>query len=408
MTKIRTLVILVLLAGALIAGAIWMQNLPSKPTSTLIGSKIFPGLPINQIHKIMLATTSNTLTLAKTKDIWTVANRFNYPADFDKIADSLLQLRELKIGQVINADESQKGAFQLLDPGPPSVDHKEQSGMRLELRDANDGLLASMLIGKPFMRTSPNQGMPTQLDENQYPDGRYIQTADGHICLVSQTLEYLDPEAKNWLAKVCLSVMPNDIEIINVTAPNRAPIALAREKNGDAFVLAGLQAAEGYLDRAKVDQISRALNNLAFDDIAAPTLSPKATGMDNPLVFKAHTRQGRIYTFYIGSTLTNDTFDRYVRVTVDGQPPTERPANANDTIEASRKDSNTTATIKADQTNADATQVLNDGLSSWTFIIKSYRAEPFLIKRAELIKKNEPLKTNNDKEVIDPTAAEEH
>ncbi|MFH1968681.1 MAG: DUF4340 domain-containing protein, partial [Verrucomicrobiota bacterium] len=322
--KTRNLVLLVVLAGVLIGWAAWTMRPQPKPGIALIGTKVLPGLPINQVNKIVLTTTDNTLTLAKVKGTWTVVNRFNYPATFDKIADSLLQLSEMKVGQVITASESQKGTFNLLDPVAITPDRKEQAGTRMELRDEKDGLIATLLIGKPFMRAYPDGGMQGPLAFGDYPDGQYMQTADGRVFLVGQTLDRLTDDVKNWLVNEFINVAAADIQNIAVTAPDRAPIKLVRPKNGEAFALEGLKEEEGTLDTAKVNQISGALNLLGFDDIAAPTLSPKETGLEHPVVFEAQTRQGQIYTLRIGNTLTNDTFDRYVQVTVDWKAP-EKP-----------------------------------------------------------------------------------
>jgi hypothetical protein len=373
-----------------------------KPGTALIGTKVLPRLPINQVSKIVLTTTNNTLTLAKVKGTWTVANRFNYPAAFDKIADSLLQLGEIKVGQVITAGESQKGAFNLLDPAAMTPDRKGQAGMRVELRDEKDGLIATLLIGKPFMRQAPEGGVHGQLAFGDYPDGQYVQTSDGRIFLVGQTLDRLTDDVKNWMASEFISAAADDIQSIAVTAPDRAPIKLARSKNGEPFALAGLKAEEGTLDTAKVNQISGALNMLGFDDIAAPTLSPKESGLEHPVIFEAQTRQGQIYTLRIGNTLTNDTFDRYVQVTVAWKAPAEPQTNEKDTTAKSESETtNAVDTVtanqpkavesaKANKQKADEAKALNERLSAWTFVIKSYRAEPFLIKRTELIKKPEP------------------
>jgi hypothetical protein len=86
--KTRNLVLLVVLAGALIGWAAWTMRPQPKPGIALIGTKVLPSLPINQVNKIVLTTTNNTLTLAKVKGTWTVASRFNYPAAFDKIASA--------------------------------------------------------------------------------------------------------------------------------------------------------------------------------------------------------------------------------------------------------------------------------------------------------------------------------
>lgn len=401
--KTRNLVLLVVLAGALIGWAAWTMRLQPKPGTALIGTKVLPGLPINQVNKIVLITTNGTLTLAKVKGTWTVANRFNYPAAFDKIADNLLQLSNMKVGQVITTSESQKGAFNLLDPAAMPPGHKEQAGTRVELRDEKDGLLATLLIGKPFMRASPDGGRQAQLSFGDYPDGQYVQTADGHIFLVGKTLDRLTDDIPNWLASEFINVGAADIQSISVTGPDRAPINLVRPKEGKPLTLEGLKDAEGILDATKVNQMNGALNFLSFDDIAAPTLSPNETGLEHPVVFEAKTYQGQIYTLRIGNTLTNDTFDRYIQVAATWKAPAEpktdtKPDGGQRTTDDRPQEAktNTLDAAKASQQKADESanesdkaRTLNEQLSAWTFILKSYRAEPLLIKRAELIKKAE-------------------
>lgn len=399
--KTRNLVLLVVLAGALIGWAAWTMRPQTKPGTALIGTKVLPGLPINRVNKIVLTTTGNTITLAKAKGIWTVASRFNYPAAFDKIADGLLQLGEMKVGQVMTVSESQKGAFKLLDPAAATPERQEQAGTRVELRDENDGLLATLLIGKPFMRAAPAGGMQGPFSFGDYPDGQYVQTADGRVCLVAQTLDRLVEDAKSWLAGEFINVAAADIQDISVTGPDRAAIKLVRPQEGKPFTLEGMKDEEGTLDTAKVNQMSGALNLLGFDDIAAPTLSPNETGLDHPVVFEAKTRQGQIYTMRIGNTLTNDTFDRYVQVSVAWKPPVE------DKVETAKLETstNTADTVKISQQKAEETKTLNDRLAAWTFILKSYRAEPLLIKRTDLIKKTEPPKDAGESAQADnPTA----
>lgn len=413
--KIRNLILIVVLAAVLIGWAAWTMRPQTKPGTALIGTKVLPGLPINQVNKIVLTTTGNTLTLAKVKGTWTVANRFNYPAAFDKIAEGLLQLREMKVGQVITASESQKGTFNLLDPVAMTTGSKEQAGTRVELRDEKDGLIATLLIGKPFMRSSPEGGMQGPLSFGDYPDGQYVQAANGRVFLVGQTLDRLTDDVKNWLANEFINVAADDIQNIAVTAPDRVPIKLVRSKNGEPFTLEGMKAEEGTLDTAKVSPMSGALNLMVFDDIAAPTLSPKETGLEHPVVFEAQTRQGQIYTLRIGNTLTNDTFDRYVQVAVAWKAPAEPKEAEKDTavkpdlspssaLAKGEAKTNAVDVAKANQQKADDTKALNDRLSAWTFILKSYRAEPFLIKRMDLIKKPEPPKEAKESAKADKSA----
>jgi len=391
--KTRNLVLLVVLAGALIGWAAWTMRPQTKPGIALIGTKVLPGLPINRVNKIVLTTTGNTLTLAKVKGTWTVANRFNYPAAFDKIADGLLQLSEMKVGQVVTASESQKGACKLLDPVTMKPGNPEQAGMRVELRDENDGLLATLLIGKPFMRAAPGSGgMQGPLALGNYPDGQYVQTADARVFLVAQTLDRLTEDVKSWLAGEFINAAAADIQEISVTGPDRAAIKLVRSKDGKPFTLEGMKDDEGTLDTAKVNQMSGALNLLGFDDIADPSLPSNVTGLDHPVVFEAKTLQGQTYIMRIGNTLTNDTFDRYAQVVVTWKAPTEPQAAKTNAVDTAKETDKFAKIADESAKEADKAKALNDRLSAWTFILKSYRTEPFLIKRADLIKKTEPAK----------------
>ncbi|MBI2438605.1 MAG: DUF4340 domain-containing protein [Lentisphaerae bacterium] len=403
--KARNLILLVVVAAVLVGWAVWVLKPPAKLESNLLGTKVLPGLPINRVNKIVLVTTNTTLTLAKVKGAWAVANRFNYPAAFDKIAESLIQLGELKVGQVVTVDEKQRGAFNLLDPSSTSAGHKERSGTRLELRDENDGLLAWLLIGKPFMRgASAGGGMSAPWAFGDYPDGQYVLTANGRVFLVSHTLESLTPDAKNWLASEFVSESAAALQEISVTAPQREPIKLRRPKEGESFTLQGLSAEQGALDTAKVDQLSGALNFLRFDDIADPQLSPKETGLDQPVLFEAQTSGGRTYTIRVGNTLTNDALARYLQVAFAWKAPVESKAPDKEAAEKPEGQTNAVAAAKAGEQLAEETKELNDRLAPWIFIIKGYRLEPFLIKRADLVKKPEAPKPDAGLPAVDPVA----
>ncbi|MBI2439979.1 MAG: DUF4340 domain-containing protein [Lentisphaerae bacterium] len=404
--KPRNLILLVVAAAVLVGWAAWVLRPPAKPEIVLIGTKILPGLPINRVNKIVLATTNATLTLAKAKGIWAVADRFNYPAAFDKIAESLIQLSELKVGQVVSADEKQKGAFNLLDPSGTSPAPKEHCGTRLELRDENDGLLAWLLIGKPFMRAAAPGGMSSPWSFGDYPDGQYVLGANDRVFLVSQNLAELTVAAKDWLESELFNENATNLQEISVTGPSREPIKLARPKEGGSLVLEGLSPEQGTLDGAKGDQLSGALSFLRFDDIADPALAAKETGLDQPVLFEARTSLGRTYTIRIGNTLTNDALARYVQAAVSWQAPAGSQATEKEATEKLETATNEVAAAQAKEQQAAEAMALNERLAPWIYILKSYRVEPFLIKRADLIKKPEAPQPDAGLPAVTPVAKE--
>jgi hypothetical protein len=352
----------------------------------VIGTRVLPPFPINEVAKISILAPGTNIVLVKTQGLWAVATRFNYPAKFSKIVESLQELDELKIGQAQTIAPADLAKFNLLPPPTnTAADPAAKAGTLIQLFNEQNQPLISLLIGKPFLSqaTGPMAGM------GSFPNGQYVSTSPDKVYLVAKSLARLTESTKYWLDEEFISVPADDILELTVTGPERVPLALRRAQAGDPLVLDGL-AKEETADAGKIGQLAGALNYLGFDDVAAPTLTAKEAGLDRPIVVQARTRQDRIYTLNIGSTLTNDTFDRYVQLSVTQAPPAALVAT-----NAAEAKPDEAAQKKKDEdarTLADKTRALNAKLSPWIYTIKSYRIEPFLTKREEIVKKPEPPK----------------
>lgn len=401
--RLKTLIILLILA-VLLAGLAYYSAQKKKPFSSpsAIGTKILPNLPVNRVGKIVITSKDGVTTVSKSKEKWVVASRFNYPASFDKVADMIRELSELKVGQTVNVNPSQLGVFNLVSPGPAGTNRPTNTGTLVELRDEKDGFLASLLIGKGFMRQQAEPSME-MMNLGGYSDGQYVQTFDGKVYLVSRTLARLTESAKTWLADDFINVSPSDLKEISVSGPDRVPIKLvpsaqaaplARQapRDGDSFTLADLRPEEGNLESSKVNQMTGALNRLGFDDVADPALTMKETGLDRPIIFRATTKDGLIYRICLGNTLANDNFDRYLAISVTNEPLAAQPSSEKAKQETDQKEDQPAAEQKNVSRQA---AELNGKFGAWIYVIKSYRVEPMLLTRDDLIKKPEPPKTED-------------
>ena len=379
-------------------------------TPAAIGAKVLPNLTVNRVGKIVITSKDGVTTVAKSKDKWVVASRFNYPANFDKVADAIRELSELKVGQTVNANTSQLGDFNLVSPSSSGTNKLTNPGTLLELRDEKEGFLASLLIGKGFMRQQAAPSMENMMGFGGYSDGQYVQPVDGKVYLVAKSLERMTEGAKTWLADDFIDAPSTDIKEITVSGPDRAAIRLARAKDGDSFTLADLRPEEGTLESSKINQITGALNRLGFDDVADPALTLKATGLDRPIIFNAVTKTGLIYTLQLGNTLTNDTFDRYLMISVTNEPPADQPISDKPKEETAKKEAEPARARpgKAPEKKniSEQAAALNGTFGSWIYVIKSYRAEPILLTRNDLIKKPEPPKTEEVQANAPPKNAE--
>ncbi len=386
--KLKTFLILVILAVLLGGWAWWNAQQKSAAAPPVIGRRVLPPFPINDVAKITILAPGTNIVLAKTQGIWTVASRFNYPAKFSKVVESLRELDGLTVGQTLRVAESQLDKFNLLlPPNNAAPDPTGKTGTLLQLFNEHNQLLTSLIIGKPFL-SKTSRPMPGMAG---YPNGQYVRTGGDKVFLVAQNLARLTENNKYWLDDEFISIPAQDILELAMTGPDRTPISLRRDQeNSNTLTVEALDKEEGVADPGQINRLAGALNYFGFDNVAPPTLTAKEAGLDRPIIITARTRQGQIYNLRLGNTLTNDTFDRYAQVSVTQIAPAAAPAAQTNEIEATsggaaQKEKDTEAKALAEKTRA-----LNSKLSPWIYVIKSYRAEPLLVKREDLIKKPEP------------------
>ena len=213
--KVKNLIILLVLAVILIGLAVLSSRDKSRSATNVIGTLILPDLPVNDVEKLVVSSSSDTLTVAKVEQVWVVPQKFNYPADFTKIRDVLLKLSELKIGQVIHVDESQRPNLKMTAPGDPVA--LDETGTLMELFGKENNKLASLLMGATHSRQSRG---PQSF--GGYPDGRYVSSDDGkNVYLTSETLNEISTEIKDWLDTDLINVPSSEIKDITISGPAR-------------------------------------------------------------------------------------------------------------------------------------------------------------------------------------------
>lgn len=159
--KTSNLIILVIVAGVLGAAAYFLGG-SSKPSGARLNGKlILPGLDVSAVAKIEVG---DKLKLAAGDDCWTVESYQGYPADRAKIAENLLKLTELKVGQTARGK---------------TLDEKSE----LRLRDAAGKEIAALTLGAKHPK---------------YGHGRYL-AFEGETVLVTDTLDAFDGDPKRWI-----------------------------------------------------------------------------------------------------------------------------------------------------------------------------------------------------------------
>ena len=255
-----------------------------------IGKTVVTDLDPAKIATIAITDNDATLTLAQIDKKWTVTERDGFAAKFDDIQKLVTSAVSLKSLRQIRASKKQHGRFELLDP----ADSDENTGTRVEFKDAQGRVLKRLLLGKKGSANSgANAGSPFGSSDNQ----RYV-LANGKVTVVaidySSALNDVSADPANWLAKDDFFKVEK-IKSITITQPNEADSwTLTHIKEGDDMALSDAKPEEK-LDSSKGNSAGRVLGSPSFDDIASKSAKPEETGMDKAVTATIDTFEGYNY-----------------------------------------------------------------------------------------------------------------
>ena len=376
--KSKQLLSLVVVA-AVLAGLAWWSSHSQRPAagSARIGDRVLAGFTdrINDVASIGIRTPGTTAVVARVDGTWRVPGKYGYRADFSKVSDALRALADLKIAQVMHVAPKQLGDLHL--QGSAAATDPASRATLIELTSAGGGTVAALRVGKDHNRAGA-AGAPAEM--GGFPDGKYVALDDSRVYLVGDRLDAIAPAERDWLDPEFLNVPATDIATLDVTGGTHGDIHLSRPAAGGELTLASIPAGKE-ADAAKISRLTGALAYLRFDDVADPALPPKATGLDQPVVYKATTTQGTVYTLRLGGSPSNDV-RRYASVSVAFQAPTAAPVSATDTNAVAQAKARDEANRKAE----DAARELNDKLSPWVYLLGDYQSGSVLTPASELIK----------------------
>ena len=131
----KKLGILVVVAAALVAVAYFTRSGARPAAAKLNGKTLLPSLSVADVARI---EAGDKLVRAASADGWKVESLHGYPADREKIAENLMKLAELKVGQVARG-------------------RKLGTETAVTLKDASGKELASLKLGDKHMKKASGQ-----------------------------------------------------------------------------------------------------------------------------------------------------------------------------------------------------------------------------------------------------------
>jgi hypothetical protein len=366
--QLGILLALVVLVGG--AGLILRHNENSSWSGggSEAGKKLLGDFPVNDVAQIHFQQNTNELTLAKTNDIWTVHERHGYPADFSKISQLLLKLRDLKIVQSEQIGPSQLPRMNL------AQGQGTNSATLVEFSGASGKPVRTLLLGKNHIHE--NRQASPEMGEQGWPDGRYVMTGSNAttVALISDPLSDINPQPSQWLDKTFFKTeKPRKVSVTFPAAVTTNSWSLTRETETNEWKLVDAKPGEE-LDETKASGAANALSSPSFTDV----LNPQAGDFKRPTEVEIGDFDGFKYSIKVGGK-PDDEYQ--LKVTTSALFGSRTPGK-DETAEQKA------ALDKAFQENLEKQKEKlhrETEFNNWTYLVPGWTLDPILKTRAQLL-----------------------
>jgi hypothetical protein len=370
------LIILGVLAGF---GALVLHLKAPTASKSTLGKHLFENLPANEISSITVKDQEKSVSLAKKSDRWVVEDRFDYPADFSRIAEFVRKFKNAKIGRQFESSEETLKRLSLKLPDDKTAADAEK-GTHVHLKDGNGKVLVSVLLGK----TRETGG------ERSFPNGHYVRVADrSTIYLIDTHFAHMQKEPSDWLDKTLLKVDANEVKKISCLSQDEKTIHYTFERPEKGKALEAKALAENKkISESALDRLARSLSSLRMEDITDPSDDSVSSNLERSNQLRYQLFNGMTYHVYPGKTCS-DGDGCYLKLGVTYQEPAPLKAEKKDEAEEQGSKTEETAPEKTPEERALEAKQLNDRFSPWVYRIPKWQHEAFMTDLEKLLEKPE-------------------
>lgn len=323
---------------------------------------LLTGIDLNTITGIEVQEGSNSVSLTKKDGTWSVVSLYNYPADFRKLADAVQSCSQVKTDTVIRSKNISAAEFGL-----------DNTAKHISMKSNNKEILA-INVGK-----SRDASKTTGWSNQHFINKSGLDS----IFLVDYNFRQFTANSADWIKKDILNITSSDI-----VAVETGDIKL--QLKGSDWILPDLNKQEE-LKSEEASKLRSALQYLNCITIANPTAPNVELGFDNPMVYKAETKDGFTYTIALGKKTDQG---RYARLSATYKKPAKPIAPGKDADDSKKetyeKELNEYNTATAN--NENKANEFKEIQSKWTYIIDNSKADTLLLTRDKLIQEKEPQK----------------
>ena len=244
--------LLLIAALVIITGALYLAKERNQPQETQ-GVALLPSLAndLNTVTAVLVrkGSATATLTLHKTDERWTVAERADYPADVAKIRKLLLSLRDAKIVEQKTADPARFSTIGVEDPaaGEPAT----PTALGAEVTVVAPGRKYAVIVGKPV------------------GEGTFVRRVGENQTYGVEPAISMETEPRFWIDSRLLDVPVALIQSVDVKPAAGAAYSLHRLNPADnSYSLDGVPAGRKALDAHALAPGPTTFSSLTAEDVA--------------------------------------------------------------------------------------------------------------------------------------------
>ncbi|MDX1374359.1 MAG: DUF4340 domain-containing protein [Burkholderiales bacterium] len=372
----RALAVLVALALVLGGGALWMraqQRAGEAPGVARLGQPVLKDLKAAEVAAIRIEAPAGTLSIARSGERWTIAEREGFPADLERVRGFVLKAIELKVGQSEPIGAADRTRLALNASG-------EGAGTRVRF-DAADGTpLARLVVGKKYFKQPPDD------PKTAGADGRYVLRPEepDTVIVVSEPLEQASVQSAMWVDR--RGIAAEGVKTLEARLADGERWKIARASEDSAWTLEGEIPAGQQVAVTKANAASYSMSLLEITDVAPPGITPAESGLDKPSVVTATTFDGLSYALRIGKAVDGK---RYAAVTIEGEPSKARAPKAD---ESDADKANRDKEFAERRAALEQRLAREKALEPYVLLIDSIKLEDVLQKRAVFLEKKDDKK----------------
>lgn len=265
-----TALVLTLLAGASLVGAVALSN-ADKPTTALApGARVLPDFAAAapNVARLTLTKGAEHVTLERRDAGWVLPDKGFYPAKTELARELLSGLTELESLEAKTAKPELLGRLQLDDPKASPV--AATAGTLIEAFDAAGKPLASLIVGKRRASVNAAAGEAPSL---------YVRRADASQSWLAQGAVEPRIAALDWTERTLMEIRADKVQSVTITGIDPKPLELRRvaPDKSDFAIASPLILPPNRAPKSvwELNAPAGALDFLSFDDVAAAASLPK-------------------------------------------------------------------------------------------------------------------------------------